>query len=109
MQSIIGSLAASLPSAIATTAVNGLTQMFLQKSTPKATTSLLKALPNDVTSQISEADRQKLASSQVDLDRYDVLKQLSSDTGIKDIDKLDEFADSVLDSIKKNTNINLGS
>ena len=36
-----------------------------------------------------------------------MLKQLSGVTGIKDIDKLDEVADAVLDSIKKNANINV--
>jgi hypothetical protein len=30
---------------------------------------------------------------------YDLLKRLSGATGIKDRDKLDDFADSVLDSI----------
>jgi Zn-dependent metallo-hydrolase RNA specificity domain len=41
------------------------------------------------------------------LNRYDVLKQLSSITGIKDIDKLDDFTDTLLDTIKENTNINV--
>jgi hypothetical protein len=109
MQSIIGSLASSfgIPPALATTAVNGITQMLMQKSTPKATSGLLNALPADVTGQISEADKQKLTTTQVNLNRYDLLKQISGITGIKDIDKLDNFADAVMDSIKKNPNINL--
>jgi hypothetical protein len=36
-----------------------------------------------------------------------LIKQLSEITGIKDIDKLDNFADVVLDSIKQNTRIDL--
>jgi len=34
-----------------------------------------------------------------------LLKQLSEITGIKDIDKLDNFADIILDNIKQNTRI----
>jgi hypothetical protein len=108
MQNMIGMLASSfgIPPALASTAVNGITQMFLQKSAPKATSGLLNALPKEVTGEINESDKQKLTTTQVNLTRYDLLKQLSGVTGIKDIDKLDDFADSVLDSIKKNTNIN---
>ncbi len=36
-----------------------------------------------------------------------MLKQLSEITVIKDIDKLDNFADVILDSIKENTTIDL--
>ena len=106
---MIGMLASSfgIPPQIATTAVNGLTQMLLQKSTPKATSGLLSALPQEMTNQINDNDKQKLTSTQVNVNRYDLLKQLSGVTGIKDIDKLDEFADAVLDSIKKNANINV--
>ena len=109
MQNMIGMLASSfgIPPQIATTAVNGLTQMLLQKSTPKAASGLLSALPQEMTNQINDNDKQKLTSTQVNVNRYDLLKQLSGVTGIKDIDKLDEFADAVLDSIKKNANINV--
>ena len=106
---MIGMLASSfgIPPQVATTAVNGLTQMFLQKSTPKGASGLLSALPQEMTNQINDNDKQKLTSTQVNVNRYDLLKQLSGVTGIKDIDKLDEFADAVLDSIKKNANINV--
>jgi hypothetical protein len=36
-----------------------------------------------------------------------LLKQLSEITGIKDIDKLDNFADIILDNIKQNTRIDM--
>ena len=36
-----------------------------------------------------------------------MLKQLSEITGIKDIDKLDNFADVILDNIKQNTKIDM--
>ena len=110
MQNIIGSIASSfgIPPQIASAAVGGLTSMFLQKSTPKAAEGLLSALPNDITSQFNENDKQKFTSQQQQgLNRYDLLKQLSGITGIKDIDKLDEFTDSLVDTIKKNTNINV--
>lgn len=110
MQNIIGSLAQSfgIPPQIATSAVNGLTSMFLQKSTPKAAEGLLSALPKDITDQFNADDKQKFSTQQQqNLNRYDVLKQLSGITGIKDIDKLDEFTDTLLDTIKKNTNINV--
>lgn len=110
MQNIIGSLAQSfgIPPQIATAAVSGLTSMFLQKSTPKAAEGLLTALPNDITNQFSDQDKQKFTTQQQSgLNRYDVVKELSQITGIKDIDKLDQFTDSLLDTIKKNTNINV--
>jgi hypothetical protein len=110
MQNIIGSIASSfgIPPQIASAAVGGLTSMFLQKSTPKAAEGLLSALPNDITSQFNENDKQKFTSQQQQgLNRYDLLKELSGITGIKDIDKLDEFTDSLVDTIKKNTNINV--
>lgn len=110
MQNIIGSLAQSfgIPPEIASSAMNGLTSMFLQKSTPKAAEGLLTALPKDITDQFNENDKQKFTSQQQQgLNRYDLLKELSQITGIKDMDKLDEFADSLVDTIKKNTNINV--
>jgi len=109
MQSIIGALAQSfgIPPQLANTAVNGLTSLFLQKSTPKAASDLLSVLPKSITDKFSEDDKQKFRSGQENLDRYDVLKELSRITGIKDIDKLDDFTDNVLETIKKNTNINL--
>ena len=36
-----------------------------------------------------------------------MLKQLSEITSIKDIDKLDNFADVILDNIKQNTRIDM--
>ena len=47
---MIGMLASSfgIPPQIATTAVNGLTQMLLQKSTPKGSSGLLSALPQEM-------------------------------------------------------------
>jgi hypothetical protein len=109
MQNMIGMLAGSfgIPPQIASVAVNGITKMLLQKSTPKAASGLLSSLPTDVTSQISEIDKQKLTTTQVNVNRYDLLKQLSAAPGIKDIDKLDNFADTVLDNIKKNTKIDV--
>ena len=109
MQSIVGSIAQSfgIPPQIAAAAVSGLTSLFLQKSTPKAASGLLSALPKDVTDQFSESDKQKFSSGQENLNRYDVLKQLSGVTGIKDIDKLDALTDNLLESIEKNTNVNV--
>jgi hypothetical protein len=86
--------------------VSGLTSLFLQKSTPKAASGLLSGLPKDITDKFSESDKQKFAAGQANLNRYDLLKQLSGITGIKDIDKLDDFTDTLLDNIKKNTNVN---
>jgi hypothetical protein len=108
MQNIIGTLAQSfgIPPQIATSAVSGLTSMFrltsmfLQKSTPKAAEGLLSALPKDITDQFNDNDKQKFSTQQQqNLNRYDVLKQLSGITGIKDIDKFDEFTDTLLDTI----------
>ncbi len=87
--------------------VNGVTKMFLQKSTPKAASGLLSALPKNVTDQFNDDDKQKLTTTQDNINRYDLLKQLSEITKIKDIDKLDEFADAVLDSIKQNAKIDV--
>ncbi len=81
--------------------------MFLKKSTPKAASGLLSTLPKELTDQISDSDKQKLTTTQVNVNRYDLLKQLSGATGIKDMDKLDDFADAVLDNIKKNTKIDV--
>ena len=110
MQNIIGSLAQSfgIPPQIVSSAINGLTSMFLNKSSPKAAEGLLSALPKDVTDNFSQEEKQKFTTQQQqNINRYDVIKQLSQITGIKDIDKLDNFTDALLDSIKKNTNINL--
>ena len=110
MQNMIGMLASSfgIPPQVASTAVSGLTQMFLQKSSPKAASGLLSSLPKEVTDKFSDDDKQSFTTKDTNnINRYDLLKQLSGVTGIKDIDKLDDFADSVLDSIKKNSRINV--
>jgi hypothetical protein len=110
MQNVIGMLASSfgIPPQVASSAVSGITQMFLKKSTPKAASGLLSALPKEVTDQFNDNDKQNFTTKQVNnINRYDLFKQLSGVTGIKDIDKLDDFADSVLDSIKKNARINI--
>ncbi|MGA7542566.1 MAG: hypothetical protein WBW34_05825 [Nitrososphaeraceae archaeon] len=81
-------------------------EVFLQKSTPKTASGLLNALPKDVTNQFSESEKQKFTTTaQTNLNRYDLIKQLSESTGIKDIDKLDNLADAILDNIKKNARI----
>ena len=108
MQNIVGMLASSfgIPPQLASTAMTGVTRMFLQKSTPKTASGLLNTLPKDVTNQFSESEKQKFTTtSQANLNRYDLIKQLSESTGIKDIDKLDNLADAILDSIKKNAKI----
>jgi hypothetical protein len=108
MQNMIGMLAQSfgIDPNIANMAVNGATKMFLNKSSPKATSGLLSALPKDVTDQFNDNEKQNIKTTQDNnLNRYDLLKQLSEVTGIKDIDKLDNFADVILDSIKQNTRI----
>jgi hypothetical protein len=109
MQNIIGSIASSfgIPPEIASSPVSGLTSMFLQKSTPKAAEGLLKALPTDITNQVTDDDKKKFRTGQENINRYDVLRQLSSVTGLNDTDKLEDLADTLLDSIKKNTNIDL--
>jgi hypothetical protein len=95
-----------IPPQLASTAMTGVTRMFLQKSTPKTASGLLNALPKDVTNQFSESEKQKFTTTaQTNLNRYDLIKQLSESTGIKDIDKLDNLADAILDSIKKNAKI----
>lgn len=85
--------------------MTGVTRMFLQKSTPKTASGLLNTLPKDVTNQFSESEKQKFTTTQTNLNRYDLIKQLSESTGIKDIDKLDNLADAILDNIKKNARI----
>ena len=107
MQNMIGMLAQSfgIDPSIANMAVNGATKMFLQKSTPKAASGLLSALPKNITDQFDENDKQKFKTTQDNVNRYDLLKQLSDITGIKDIDKLDNFADVILDNLKQNTRI----
>jgi hypothetical protein len=108
MQNIVGMLASSfgIPPQLASTAMTGVTRMFLQKSTPKTTSGLLNALHKDVTDQFSDSEKQKFTTTaQTNLNRYDLIKQLSESTGIKDIDKLDNLADDILDNIKKNARI----
>jgi hypothetical protein len=85
MENMIGMLASSfgLPPQMANLAVNGVTKMFLQKSTPKAASGLLSALPKNVTDQFNDDDRQKLTTTQNNINRYDLLKQLSEITKIK--------------------------
>ncbi len=109
MQNMIGMLAQSfgIDPNVAGMAVNGATKMFLKKSTPKAASGLLSALPKDVTDQFDDNDKQQFKTTQDNLNRYDLLKQLSEITGIKDIDKLDNFADVILDNIKQNTRIDM--
>ena len=107
---MIGMLAQSfgIDPNIASMAVNGATKMFLKKSSPKAASGLLSALPKDVTDQFDDNEKQKFKTTQDNqLNRYDLLKQLSEITGIKDIDKLDNFADIILDNIKQNARIDL--
>ncbi len=106
---MIGMLAQSfgIDPNIASMAVNGATKMFLKKSTPKAASGLLTALPRDITDQFDDNDKQKFKTTQDNVNRYDLLKQLSEITGIKDIDKLDNFADVILDNIKQNARIDL--
>ena len=109
MQNMIGMLAQSfgIDPNIASMAVNGATKIFLKKSSPKAASGLLSALPKDVTDQFDDNDKQQFKTTQDNLNRYDLLKQLSEITGIKDIDKLDNFADVILDNIKQNARIDL--
>ena len=109
MQNMIGMLAQSfgINPNVASMAVNGATKMFLQKSTPKAASGLLSALPKDITDQFGDNDKQKFKTTQDNVNRYDLLRQLSEITGIKDIDKLDNFADVILDNIKQNTRIDM--
>ena len=73
----------------------------------KAASGLLSALPKDITDQFGDNDKQKFKTTQDNVNRYDLLKQLSEITGIKDIDKLDSFADVILDSLKQNTRIDM--
>jgi hypothetical protein len=94
-----------IPPQLASAAMSGATKMFLQKSSPKTASGLLNALPKDVTNQFSESEKQKFTTTQTNLNRYDLIKQLSESTGIKEIDKLDNLADAILDSIKKNAKI----
>ncbi|HJS64127.1 MAG TPA: hypothetical protein VJ767_04635 [Nitrososphaeraceae archaeon] len=106
---MIGMLAQSfgIDPKIASVAVGGATKLFLQKSTPKAASGLLSALPKNITDQFDDNDKQKFKTTQQNVNRYDLIKRLSEITGIKDIDKLDNFADVILDSIKQNTRIDL--
>ena len=106
---MIGMLAQSfgIDPNVAGMAVNGATKMFLKKSSPRSASGLLSALPKDVTDQFDDNEKQKFKTTQDNVNRYDLLKQLSEITGIKDIDKLDNFADVILDNIKQNARIDL--
>lgn len=109
MENIIGMLASSfgIPPQVANLAVNTATKMFLQKSTPNAANGLLSSLPKQLVDQFNDEDKKNFVTTQVDLNRYDLIKQLSEITNIKDIDKLDKLTDAVLDDIKQNTQINI--
>jgi len=109
MQNMIGMLAQSfgIDPNVASMAVNGATKMFLQKYSPRSASGLLSALPKDVTDQFDDNEKQKFKTTQDNVNRYDLIKQLSEITGIKDIDKLDNFADIILDNIRQNTRIDL--
>ena len=109
MQNMIGMLAQSfgIDPNIAGRALNGATKMFLQKSTPRSASGLLSALPKNITDQFDDNEKQKFKTTQENINRYDLLKQLSEITGIKDIDKLDNFADVILDNIKQNARIDM--
>ena len=106
---MIGMLAQSfgIDPNVAGMAVNGATKMFLKKSSPRSASGLLSALPKDVTDQFDDNEKQKFKTTQDNVNRYDLIKQLSEITGIKDIDKLDNFADVILDNIKQNARIDL--
>ena len=106
---MIGMLAQSfgIDPNVAGMAVNGATKMFLKKSSPRSASGLLSALPKDVTDQFDDNEKQKFKTTQDNVNRYDLIKQLSEITGIKDIDKLDNFADVILDNIKQNTRIDM--
>ena len=106
---MIGMLAQSfgIDPNVANMAVSGATKMFLKKSTPNAASGLLSALPKDVTYQFDDNDKKRFKTKQDNVNRYDLIKQLSEITGIKDIDKLDNFADVILDNIKQNARIDL--
>jgi hypothetical protein len=71
---------------IAGLGVNGATKIFLQKSTPKSASGLLSALPKNITDQFDDNDKQRFKTTQDNVNRYDLVKQLSEITGIKDID-----------------------
>ncbi len=109
MDSLIGTFAKSfgIDPSIANLAVNAASKMFVQKSTPKAASGLLHSLPKNITDQFDDNQRRAFTTTQENFNRYDLLKKLSEVTNIKDIDKLDDFADQVLDAVKQNTNINL--
>ena len=106
---MIGMLAQSfgIDPNVAGMAVNGATKMFLKKSSPRSASGLLSALPKDVTDQFDDNEKQKFKTTQDNVNRYDLIKQLSEITGIKDIDKLDNFAGIILDNIRQNTRIDL--
>ena len=66
-----------------------------------------KQLIHLLTDQFDDNEKQKFKTTQDNVNRCDLLKQLSEITGIKDIDKLDNFADVILDNIKQNARIDL--
>ena len=106
---MIGMLAKSfgIDPSIANLAVNAGTKLFLQKSTPKAASGLLSSLPKSITDQFDSNQRTQFTTTQENINRYDLLKQISEITKIKDIDQLDNFADALLDNIRQNTQINV--
>ncbi|NOJ29296.1 MAG: hypothetical protein DA328_03915 [Nitrososphaeraceae archaeon] len=108
MENIIKMLAGSfgIPPQVANLAINAATKMVLQKSSPKTAESLLSSMPKQLVEKFNDDDRKQLVTTQIDLNRYDLIKQLSEITNIKDIDKLDQLADSVLDDIRQNSQIN---
>lgn len=91
---------------LASMATGAVTKMFLQKSTPQNASNILQSLPRNITEQFNEEEKKQFTSNQENLDRYDIVKKLSEVTGIKDIDKLDQLTNLVLDNIKQNTQIN---
>jgi hypothetical protein len=63
--------------------IHGATKMFLKKSSPRSASDLLSALPKDITDQFDNNDKQKFTTTQDNVNRYDLLKQLSEIKGIK--------------------------
>ena len=108
MESMIGSLVKSfaMNPQMANLAMGAVSKMFLQKSNPKTASKLLSGLPNDMTNEFDDNDRRLFTTTQENIDRYDILIKLSEITNIKDIDKLDNLTDIILDNIRNNTQIN---
>ena len=59
-----------------------------------------------MTNRFDDNDKRLFTTTQENIDRYDILIKLSEITNIKDIDKLDNLTDIILDNIKNNTEIN---